>query len=124
MSGLIQLNIDVIMKNILHHLIILITILILTNHYLLADNKNDSDQGKQELLITGAEADLGQGTILITGINFSLGSDFDGEVQLFFPPEDDEAILKYLNENNCHKVPSETVFYSILGDAIIRSFSY
>ena len=68
------------MKNILHYLIILITILFLTNHSLLADNNNDSDQGKQELLITGAEADLGQGIILITGFNFSLGSDFDGEV--------------------------------------------
>ncbi len=84
-----------------------------------ADNfkKYLQDQEIEHLLIGGLETPI---CIYQTVIE-ALEQDFD--VTLLTDcigcrrPEDGESILKFLNEETCHKVPSETVFYSILGDA-------
>lgn len=85
------------MKYTILHIQLIIVSTVLLNSVPIADINADDHQNNQELLITGAEADLVQGNILITGNNFSLGSTFVGEVQLFFPPEDGATNLTVLS---------------------------
>ncbi len=85
------------MKYIILHLRLIVATTVLLNSLPFADINADDNHGSQALIITGAEADLVQGNILITGNNFSLDSIFDGEVQLFFPPEDGATNLTVLS---------------------------